>query len=682
MNRTVKYALSVALSAVFVVPAFAQSDTPFPDTKENHWAYEAVTRLKAEGILVGYPNGKFIGGRLATRYEMAVAINAAYTKLKALTDGLSKQIDDINGKITELQNKGGPSQADFDALKAALNDLKDQVDGMKSYGQDIADLKKLTDQFAKDLASLGVDVDDLKKGLAGLDKRVTALEKRKLPIDISGEVNTVSLNGYSQSGFGIDEAGRPNGVGRGPVAPGGMGGHPVGADQDFTFLHEVALGFKTTNDTGAKGEATIVVGDMMGASPAALNNAPGAMAFSQVSQGAAAPYGEGQEAVYLQKAFVSYDWAAAGFTGSGRAGRIPLKLGKYILERPDFTPYYHNKRWDNGNYDVDGFMVGGKFGGVGVHVFAARAGTSTDSAGNPVQTMVAGSSIAAARANGLSATYGNTAPFMTVNQLLGANLWLPIGKSGNVSLDYVLLDSNTFTPDASLPAGNSANRIAVWGGDASFKFGMIKVWGGYSRSDVYFNNHSLLTKNNQRMTGYAGYKGDKWGVSAGYRYIEPFFGAPGYWGRIGNWWNPTDIEGVDAAAHLDVMSAFTLKGTFEYYTGTGKVSAANGGLQTSTKITRFTAGLSHKFGSSTTVDLGFEENDFKAPGVTGTPHERWYNIGAKYDFSDKTSFSVLWQISDYNGAGNAAFALPFNTNNSGGNIARGGLITTQFSVRF
>ncbi|WP_201281472.1 S-layer homology domain-containing protein, partial [Staphylococcus aureus] len=69
MNRTVKYALSAALAAVFVVPAFAQSDTPFPDTKENHWAYEAVTRLKAEGILVGYPNGNFIGGRLATRYE-------------------------------------------------------------------------------------------------------------------------------------------------------------------------------------------------------------------------------------------------------------------------------------------------------------------------------------------------------------------------------------------------------------------------------------------------------------------------------------------------------------------------------------------------------------------------------------------------------------------------------------
>lgn len=664
MNRTVKYALSAALAAVFVVPAFAQSDTPFPDTKENHWAYEAVTRLKAEGILVGYPNGNFIGGRLATRYEMAVAINAAYTKLKAVTDGLAKQIDDINGKITELQNKpAGASQADLDALKSALSDVKDQVSGMKSYAQDIADLKKLSDKFEKDLASLGVDVDDLKKGLAGLDKRVDALEKHKLPIDIMGEVNTVSLNGYSTSGnYGIDQAGRPNGYGRGSSV-----GHPEGADQDFTFLHEVAIGFKTTNTDGAKAEATIVIGNTLGTSRSGF--AP----LSQTSQLAGVPYAEGQESVYLQKAFVSYDWAAGSFSGTGKAGRIPLKLGHYILERPDFTPYYSDKRWDDGHYDVDGFQLGGKFGGVGVQVFAARVGTSTDTTGNPIQTMVAGSSYATA--SGVVPN-GVTAPLLAVNQLLGAHLWVPIGKTGDVDLSYVLLDSNTFATDASFTGG--ANRIAVYGGDAHLKFNSIKAWGGYSKSDVYQNTHSLLTKNDSRATGYLGYDADKWGVSAGYRYIEPYYGAPGYWGRIGNWWNPTDIEGLDAKGHIDVMNLFTLKGSFEYYTGTGKVA---GGLTKHDKISRYTADLEHKFGSATTVDLGYEENDWNLAGNTGKPHERWYNIGAKYDFSDKTSFSVLWQISDYNGQNQPGFTV-FSGTPGAGTIAKGGLITTQFSVKF
>ena len=663
MNRTVKYALSAALSAVFVVPAFAQSDTPFPDTKENHWAYEAVTRLKAEGILVGYPNGNFIGGRLATRYEMAVAINAAYTKLKAVTDGLSKQIDDINGKITELQNHPSVSQADFDALKSALNDVKDQVSGMKSYAQDIADLRKLSDKFEKDLASLGVDVDDLKKGLASLDKRVDALEKHKMPIDITGEVNTVSLNGYSTSGsYGVDEAGRPNGYGRGSAI-----GFPVGADQDFTFLHEVAVGFKTTNTDGAKGEAMIVVSNALGSSKSGF--AP----LAQDSPLSGTPYGEGQETVYLQKAFVSYDWAAASFSGTGQAGRIPLKLGEYILARPDFTPYYHDARWDDGHYDVDGFKFGATFGGVKASIFAARVGTSTDTSGMPVQTMAVGSSYATA--SGV-VPYGITAPLMSVDQLLGAHLWVPIGKTGDVDLSYVLLDSNTFATDASFTG--AANRIADYGGDVHLKFNALKVWGGYSKSDVYQNTHSLLTKNDQRITGYAGYMGDKWGISAGYKYIEPYYGAPGDWGRIGNWWNPTDIEGVDAKAHIDVMNYFTLKGSFEYYTGTGKVA---GGLTTDDKITRYTADLKHKFGSSTTVDLGYEENDWNLVGNTGKPHERWYNIGAKYDFSDKTSFSVLWQISDYNGQNQPGFTL-FSGTPGAGTIAKGGLITTQFSVKF
>jgi hypothetical protein len=33
----------------------AQARDEFPDVPRTHWAYEAVTDLKAKGILVGYP---------------------------------------------------------------------------------------------------------------------------------------------------------------------------------------------------------------------------------------------------------------------------------------------------------------------------------------------------------------------------------------------------------------------------------------------------------------------------------------------------------------------------------------------------------------------------------------------------------------------------------------------------
>ncbi|MBN8690050.1 MAG: S-layer homology domain-containing protein, partial [Armatimonadetes bacterium] len=54
-TRTLKLALAVATTTLFVVPAMAQDN--FPDVPENHWAFEAIENLKREGILVGYPDG-------------------------------------------------------------------------------------------------------------------------------------------------------------------------------------------------------------------------------------------------------------------------------------------------------------------------------------------------------------------------------------------------------------------------------------------------------------------------------------------------------------------------------------------------------------------------------------------------------------------------------------------------
>ena len=51
----------------------------FPDVPENHWAYEAISRLAGNGIIEGYPDGEYHGERTMTRYEMATII---YNALK------------------------------------------------------------------------------------------------------------------------------------------------------------------------------------------------------------------------------------------------------------------------------------------------------------------------------------------------------------------------------------------------------------------------------------------------------------------------------------------------------------------------------------------------------------------------------------------------------------------------
>ena len=52
----------------------------FPDVPENHWAYEAVSRLAGNGIVEGYEDGKYHGERQMSRYEMAEIIYNALSK--------------------------------------------------------------------------------------------------------------------------------------------------------------------------------------------------------------------------------------------------------------------------------------------------------------------------------------------------------------------------------------------------------------------------------------------------------------------------------------------------------------------------------------------------------------------------------------------------------------------------
>jgi hypothetical protein len=73
----------VLLSAVFIllsaVPVMAAS--PFADVPKNHWSYDAIEQLAADGFIAGYNNKTFNGGRPATRYEVASVVARALTKI-------------------------------------------------------------------------------------------------------------------------------------------------------------------------------------------------------------------------------------------------------------------------------------------------------------------------------------------------------------------------------------------------------------------------------------------------------------------------------------------------------------------------------------------------------------------------------------------------------------------------
>jgi hypothetical protein len=251
------------------------------------------------------------------------------------------------------------------------------------------------------------------------------------------------------------------------------------------------------------------------------------------------------------------------------------------------------------------------------------------------------------------------------------------------------LDSDTPMSVIGSSAG-LVNRVNVYGGDLKFNFSNLDVEGGFSKSDVMNGNSTVINSDNTAWYASLGYASSNWGIKAGYRQIEPQFAAPGDWGRIGIWWNPTDIKGWNADAHFDLNKQLRLMASGGMYTGTGTTINGVTGLGSDDHLNHFSAGLGYKMGTNHSLMLGIESvmwdlEDRPGVGFTGgKPTETWFNIGWGVDLSARAKFNVLWQISKYDSKGVAGMG-PFGFGPGGAaqqTRAEGGLITTQLTFRF
>lgn len=104
MNKSVVLGMAMALG----VTASAYAANPFSDVPANSWAYDAVNKLAAEGIIDGYPNGTFGGDRLMTRYEMAQIVAKAMAKganVDRLAAEFADELDSLGVRVAGLEKK-------------------------------------------------------------------------------------------------------------------------------------------------------------------------------------------------------------------------------------------------------------------------------------------------------------------------------------------------------------------------------------------------------------------------------------------------------------------------------------------------------------------------------------------------------------------------------------------------
>lgn len=630
MNRTIKVALLAVLGTALFVPAIAQDN--FPDVPENHWAYEALENLKREGILVGYPDGTYKGPRDLTRYELAVALNAAYQRMKMMHDGLADQIAEIKRSLSGAG--GGP---DVKPILDRLTAVENQLKGMSRLQSDVDSMKRMADEFQKELASMGVDVEAMKKDIADLQARMKSGGSTGT-VTISGDANLVVHTGEGDgevSAMGID--GRQLGLND-------AGTQAVGSSRDFNVFHELALNLSGGGDGAPKWWGTIVYGNMVGVAGTTATSGYG----NQSNRFGGQPFREGNGDTYIQSFGVELENGVAGMPFKAVIGRVGLQTANpYLYKRLDVTPYWKNDRWDNGDWTMDGAIISFGFGGdSNFRLFGGRNSNRRTNGGTELQPMMG---------TGTSSVEGT----------YGADVNFKLGAVGDINLAYLLHSDNNNS------FGAAPDRLEVYGGSANLNLVKgLPIAVGYGKSTLKDKGTAINDNDNESMWAKVAWEGDKWGFGGGYRRVESNYITAGSWSRIGTNWSPTNIETFNGKAWFGMGENAKLWAGGEF----GETIDTLGGIPAESKITSANVGLEWGFNEWWKAMLGYEDVKVDFAGSATEIRQKWFTVGFGWMMGKNSSLNLTYQYGDVkNGAAWGA--------GPAGNY-KGHIVATSLGIKF
>lgn len=122
------------LAGLLTVLSMGFASAQFSDVPAGHWAKEAVEKLAAEGIILGFPDGTFRGNENLTRYQAAMII---YRLLQKLEPGQMASMD--KETITALRNAVQELAAELASLGVRVSALEDNA----ASKSDVARLEKM-----------------------------------------------------------------------------------------------------------------------------------------------------------------------------------------------------------------------------------------------------------------------------------------------------------------------------------------------------------------------------------------------------------------------------------------------------------------------------------------------------------------------------------------------------------
>ena len=462
---------------VFVIPVFSQD--VFSDVPRDHWAYNAISDLESMGFMIGYPDGTFQGKRSLSRYEFSVAI----AKILSYLD--SKEIN-MSGFVKKSELSGYAKEfsanKDVDLTPYVTKDALNQ-------------LEALFKEFQSELSALGVDVNLLRSDLNALNARVSELEINSARLQITGEVNFISIASFGDNPDGgvLDQDGR--------LMNDGL--------RKAVFMNDIQLDIAGKVNNKITANSTLVIGDYLNK----LN--------SINSDG----YGK-QEGTAEIIPYYMYISLKDKKRGNIKLGRMPFQINPYVMMRLDDDTYADIDRMENGDFSMEGIDYTFNLSELGFRVWGVRPvydWGDADLEGNynidgNIKTNIGGKVSYAAKDFNISALYSQVASDVTFN-----------------------------LPD----------KADIYGGQVYVPFKNFFAEGAYYVQNMN-RDIDYLTYGIKRSVIWnikSGYIDDKFEIGAGYRDVDAGYAAPGAWDPDGVMANLTNTKSF----YTNISYSFTDK---------------------------------------------------------------------------------------------------------------------------
>lgn len=663
-----KAALLLAAMLLFALAVPVMAQRMFEDVPTDHWAYQAVSSLQERGVVIGYPDGTFSGKRAMTRYEFAVAtarlldwVNSQLdSRIQEAISRIRPGIDEARVREIAAEEAGKVKDEAVSAARDAAEEAVRNAVANLATKEDLEKVRRLAEEFRDELATLGADVQRIQDDIRNLKNRVSAIEEKLGKVKVSGEGTAIWRGAHARKIAGVRQpisdldsrTDLTRGVDRASIL------------DSSQVLYQLAVGVDASLAENITGGALLVSGNYL---PWASTN----------REDAAVRGNFGKEARNLGSAELTpmklYVKGAVGdwwFLKDLEVtiGKFGMQLGPYTLKQVDPDSYTATLVTDSGDVIMSGVAAKANLGSIELMAYAATHDRGMFNSGYPVlQTLPR---------------------FVLGDVILDA---FPIDQSaairGKVNLGSAALGVTYLEGGITAPSVVTGDRTAglrevqrsqVVSADLNVPIsGNMSLAADFSRSDLLQSEQpgQTATIGNRETAFPAGSDRNAWdarlnlglgrlSLVAGYKRIDPFFGAPGYWGAIGRWKNPVNIEGWNG----EVAWAFSEKVNL-----TGGVGVYDGADESrfDQLVQHYRAGLRFDLSEANRVDLGWEEARVRM-GSPAKTKETYFTIGYTRNMSENASWKVAYQLVDYKDRGV----------NWWGTDYKGGIGVTQVSVRF